>query len=307
MVIRISFPTAVIQYGFVTIFVAAFPLAPLFALLNNWVEIRLDAKKFVTVFRRPIPERAQDIGELHWTNPVGSIVQLPVHGIHYAHFIFLYCSSTSNCSFYLLHPTPGAWYTILAVVSNLAVVTNVFLIAFTAEFIPLRLVYQRCWLCEEGIDYKNDYVQNLTPEFTNENPIRRYSGYINFFTSPFEISSLQSNADSLLDSQAFPLPNIQQLQSYDEMGNPIFSNEDSSEPILHLPFIDFSCLGGMGYDLNECSSTYNVTVNDTVDMCNNGFTATQYAEFNAVNETASCRGLDLLENNSCIISTVECR
>merc|ERR1712212_1178472 len=37
----------VLQFGFVTIFVAAFPLAPLFALLNNWIEIRLDAGKFV--------------------------------------------------------------------------------------------------------------------------------------------------------------------------------------------------------------------------------------------------------------------
>ena len=37
----------VLQFGFITIFVAAFPLAPFFALLNNWVEIRLDAQKFV--------------------------------------------------------------------------------------------------------------------------------------------------------------------------------------------------------------------------------------------------------------------
>ena len=52
----------VIQYGFVTIFVAAFPLAPFFALLNNIIEIRLDAFKFVTVYRRPPAYRAQDIG-----------------------------------------------------------------------------------------------------------------------------------------------------------------------------------------------------------------------------------------------------
>ncbi len=37
----------VLQFGFITLFVAAFPIAPLFALLNNWVEIRLDAKKLV--------------------------------------------------------------------------------------------------------------------------------------------------------------------------------------------------------------------------------------------------------------------
>ena len=54
---------AVIQYGFVTIFVAAFPLAPFFAWVNNVVEIRLDASKFIQVFRRPVAQRAQDIGE----------------------------------------------------------------------------------------------------------------------------------------------------------------------------------------------------------------------------------------------------
>uniref|UniRef100_A0A7N8YJZ7 Anoctamin n=1 Tax=Mastacembelus armatus TaxID=205130 RepID=A0A7N8YJZ7_9TELE len=52
----------VIQFGFITIFVAACPLAPLFALFNNWVEMRLDAQKFVTEYRRPVAERAQDIG-----------------------------------------------------------------------------------------------------------------------------------------------------------------------------------------------------------------------------------------------------
>ena len=53
---------SVIQYGFVTIFVAAFPLAPLFALINNVIEVRLDAYKFVTQWKRPVAERANDIG-----------------------------------------------------------------------------------------------------------------------------------------------------------------------------------------------------------------------------------------------------
>jgi hypothetical protein len=52
----------VIQYGFVTLFVAAFPLAPFFALVNNVIEIRLDAYKYVTTMKRPLAERAQDIG-----------------------------------------------------------------------------------------------------------------------------------------------------------------------------------------------------------------------------------------------------
>lgn len=52
-----------IQYGFTTVFVAAFPLAPLLALFNNLVEIRLDAIKMVQVQRRLVPCKAKDIGQ----------------------------------------------------------------------------------------------------------------------------------------------------------------------------------------------------------------------------------------------------
>ncbi|KAH1011948.1 hypothetical protein HUJ04_001214 [Dendroctonus ponderosae] len=52
----------ILQYGFVTLFVAAFPLAPLCALINNVAEIRLDAYKMVTQARRPLAERVEDIG-----------------------------------------------------------------------------------------------------------------------------------------------------------------------------------------------------------------------------------------------------
>uniref|UniRef100_H3CN56 Anoctamin n=1 Tax=Tetraodon nigroviridis TaxID=99883 RepID=H3CN56_TETNG len=57
-----EFMGKIIQFGFVSLFVASFPLAPLFALLNNVIEIRLDAKKFVTELRRPVAVRAKDIG-----------------------------------------------------------------------------------------------------------------------------------------------------------------------------------------------------------------------------------------------------
>lgn len=52
----------VIQFGFVTLFVASFPLAPALALANNVFEIRVDAWKITTQFRRNVPEKAQDIG-----------------------------------------------------------------------------------------------------------------------------------------------------------------------------------------------------------------------------------------------------
>ena len=52
----------VLQFGFVTLFVAAFPLAPLFALVNNILEMRVDSNKMVTQLRRPLAHRAEDIG-----------------------------------------------------------------------------------------------------------------------------------------------------------------------------------------------------------------------------------------------------
>ncbi|XP_041074922.1 anoctamin-1-like isoform X3 [Polyodon spathula] len=65
-----------IQFGFVTLFVASFPLAPLFALLNNIIEIRLDAKKFVAELRRPVAARAKDIGI--WYNILRVVAKLAV-------------------------------------------------------------------------------------------------------------------------------------------------------------------------------------------------------------------------------------
>ncbi|PWA17334.1 hypothetical protein CCH79_00014422, partial [Gambusia affinis] len=57
-----EFLEMVIQFSFTTTFVAAFPLAPLLALLNNIIEIRLDAIKMVRYERRLLPRKTRDIG-----------------------------------------------------------------------------------------------------------------------------------------------------------------------------------------------------------------------------------------------------
>ncbi|KAM7109680.1 anoctamin-9 isoform 2-T2 [Ciconia maguari] len=57
-----EFLEMVIQYSFTTIFVAAFPLAPLLAFCNNLFEIRLDAIKMMRLHRRMVPRKAKDIG-----------------------------------------------------------------------------------------------------------------------------------------------------------------------------------------------------------------------------------------------------
>lgn len=50
-------------YGYTTIFVAVFPLAPLFALLNHALKLRLDARKLTKFYRRSVPVRAKSIGK----------------------------------------------------------------------------------------------------------------------------------------------------------------------------------------------------------------------------------------------------
>lgn len=52
----------VLQFGFITIFGLAFPLAPLFALINNAFELRMDAMKLLKFYKRPNPQRVNNIG-----------------------------------------------------------------------------------------------------------------------------------------------------------------------------------------------------------------------------------------------------
>lgn len=52
----------VVQFGFITLFVASFPLAPLLALINNIIEVRVDSWKLTTQFRRPVASKAHSIG-----------------------------------------------------------------------------------------------------------------------------------------------------------------------------------------------------------------------------------------------------
>ncbi|KAJ3010147.1 UNVERIFIED_CONTAM: Anoctamin-7 [Siphonaria sp. JEL0065] len=57
-----DFISVVIQFGFISLFSCAFPLAPLFALVSNLVELRIDAYKILVQYRRPFASRTQDIG-----------------------------------------------------------------------------------------------------------------------------------------------------------------------------------------------------------------------------------------------------
>jgi hypothetical protein len=51
-----------IQFGYVTLFVTAFPLAPFFAFISNLGEVRTDGYKLLYTYRRFEPYGAEDIG-----------------------------------------------------------------------------------------------------------------------------------------------------------------------------------------------------------------------------------------------------
>ena len=55
-------------------FVAGFPLAPFFALLNNIIEIRVDAYNYIHNCRRPVAQRAEDIGA--WYSILASLTSV---------------------------------------------------------------------------------------------------------------------------------------------------------------------------------------------------------------------------------------
>ncbi|KAI5866782.1 DUF590-domain-containing protein [Durotheca rogersii] len=59
----------VIQFGYLSLFSAIWPLTPCSFLINNWIELRSDAMKIAVTSQRPIPWRADSIGP--WLNALG--------------------------------------------------------------------------------------------------------------------------------------------------------------------------------------------------------------------------------------------
>ncbi|CAM9497815.1 unnamed protein product [Laminaria digitata] len=61
-----DYTMSLIQFGYVALFSAAFPLAPLLAMINNLVQTRVDAHKICKTRRRPIALKSGGIGV--WDN-----------------------------------------------------------------------------------------------------------------------------------------------------------------------------------------------------------------------------------------------
>ena len=51
-----------ITYGYLTLFAAALPIAPVLALLTVWLEGKVDAYKYTRLIQKPFPAKASNIG-----------------------------------------------------------------------------------------------------------------------------------------------------------------------------------------------------------------------------------------------------
>lgn len=71
-----DFSELIVQYGYVTLFVAAFPLAPIMAAANNYLQIRVDGWHLSQKCRRPWPAGAEDIGT--WQSILETVSDLAV-------------------------------------------------------------------------------------------------------------------------------------------------------------------------------------------------------------------------------------
>ncbi|KAJ3328165.1 hypothetical protein HDU76_010474 [Blyttiomyces sp. JEL0837] len=95
-----------IQYGYVTMFVTAFPLAPVFALLNNVVEVKTDSYKMLKVLRRPTPFIAEDIGLWQDVLQACSLIAVTTNG-----FLVAFTSNNFFVNYVQSHD-PASWTTI---------------------------------------------------------------------------------------------------------------------------------------------------------------------------------------------------
>lgn len=68
-----------IQFGYVTLFSSAYPLAGLCALLNNLIEVRSDAFKLCFIYQRPFPQRVANIGSWQTAMEVMGVIGVVVN------------------------------------------------------------------------------------------------------------------------------------------------------------------------------------------------------------------------------------
>ncbi|XP_056627462.1 anoctamin-9 isoform X2 [Triplophysa dalaica] len=163
-----EFLEMVIQFSFTTIFVAAFPLAPLLALINNIFEIRLDAIKMVSLERRLVPKKTNDIGV--WTRilEVIGVMAVIANGL-----VIGITSDFIPRLVYRYYYGPCANGTSANLDCMTGYINGTLATAYMSDVNVQKDFFIKQMTTENGInvshcsyrDYRNDVDQNLTPQF----------------------------------------------------------------------------------------------------------------------------------------------
>lgn len=150
--IKSSLCSTVIQFGFITLFVASFPLAPLLALINNIIEVRVDSWKLTTQFRRPVASKARNIGA--WQEILNGMAVLSV--------VTNVSAETSSLSLVFVRRLARS-LSLTRSPSPSLTLPQAFIVAFTSDMIP-RLVYMYAYQPDGKMNMKG-YIENSLSVF----------------------------------------------------------------------------------------------------------------------------------------------
>jgi anoctamin-8 len=143
----------IIQFGFITMFAAAFPLGPALALLSNLAEIRMRVFKHLHIDERPLAEKAGGIGA--WLGVWEKLSLLAV----FTNFMLLYLKPEAmaiiTSFFENVDPASILW---IYIASEHCVILFKFIFAF---FIPDMPKWVR------AIEERNAYLENKDKEYTD--------------------------------------------------------------------------------------------------------------------------------------------
>jgi len=111
-----DYAEAAIQYGYATMFVAAYPLAAIMSFVNNYIELRVDAWKLLQQSRRPEPRSAEDIGTWQSILEIVSIFAMIINAalisftgtfvVNYTWNVRAWIFMTTACGIYLYVDVP---------------------------------------------------------------------------------------------------------------------------------------------------------------------------------------------------------
>lgn len=153
----------IVQFAVLTGFSVVFPLAPLFSLLSNSIEIHTDVYKYIALHQRAPPIQAQDIGTWYAILKFHSVLAVSVNA-----GIIIFCFETFNDTFLIPFWSPASYTTVkLAyfVLWHIVIHGFNFIIAYVVPDVPeiVRVAFKRQGYLEKlrGEQNENEFKKKI--------------------------------------------------------------------------------------------------------------------------------------------------